>query len=117
VHWYRFQAQAGRTYWLEAVPERIDQPCDLELIVHDANGKPLETIGNLVTPKEVGADVPLDSRDPAGNWKAPADGDYLLAVRDLLALATLSPRAYRLSVGPRLEDIRVVALLDDNAAS
>jgi hypothetical protein len=117
VHWYRFQAQTGRTYWLEAVAERIDQPCDLELIVHDANGKPLETIGNLVTPKEVGTDVPLDSRDPAGNWKAPADGDYLLAVRDLLAVATPAPRAYRLSVGPRLEDVRVVALLDDNAGS
>ncbi|MGE0759850.1 MAG: hypothetical protein AB7O38_22740, partial [Pirellulaceae bacterium] len=118
VHWYRFSAQAGQTYWIEAVSERIDRACDLELIVHSSDGKPLATLGNLTTPKELVTRVPLDSRDPAGVWKAPADGEYLLAVRDLLSLPTTTPaeRAYRLSMGPQREEVRVVAQLDENAS-
>jgi len=112
VHWYRFTAQKERTYWLEAIAERIDRTCDLELIIHDTAGKPLTTIGNITTPKELASEVALESRDPAGAWKAPADGEYLIAVRDLLATAAPAyERAYRLSVGPRREDVRVVAQL------
>ena len=118
VHWYRFRAQAGRTYSLEAVAERIDRTCDLELIVHDGAGKILESIGNYTTPKDLATELTMDSRDPIGTWKAPADGEYLLAVRDLLGTAMPTvERAYRLSVGLRPEEVRVVVQLDAGGAA
>jgi len=114
---YSFTAKAGQTIWFESTSERLNRPCDIELVIQDAQGKVLETVGNTVIPKGEPTAVPWDSRDPSGSWKAPADGTYLLAVRDLLGVVSgLSERAYRLSVGPRLEDVRVVAVLGELAA-
>lgn len=113
---YQFSAKAGQTFWLEGFSERIDRKCDLELALFDSQGKPLETLTNTVIPKGQPTTVPWGSRDPAGTWKVPSDGDYVLAVRDLLAgKSPASERAYCVSIGPAREDCRVIATLGDGA--
>jgi hypothetical protein len=117
VHWYRFMANKDQYFFFEAAAQQLGRPCDLELVVHDAQRKPLETLNDVAFAKGAEPIVPLESRDPAGTWKAPADGEYLLAVHDRNAFNLHSfERAYRLSIGPRLEDVRVVAVMGDAAA-
>ncbi len=114
VDWFQFNAKVNQVYWLEGVAERLGRPCDLEILLYDKSNKLLETFGDIVVPKGDPTTVPIETRDPAGVWKAPADGEYRLAVRDLLNNASLpAERAYRLSIGPRLEDVRLVAMLDE----
>lgn len=117
VHWYRFTAKKDQYFFFEAAAQQLGRPCDLELVVHDAQRKPLETLNDVAFAKGAEPIVPMESRDPAGTWKAPADGEYLLAVHDRNAFNLHSfERAYRLSIGPRLEDVRVVAVIGDAAA-
>jgi len=117
VHWYRFAAKKDQYFWFEAAAQQLGRPCDLELAVHDAQRKPLETLNDVAFAKGAEPIIPLESRDPAGTWKAPAAGEYLLAVHDRNAFNLHSfERAYRLSIGPRLEDVRVVAVMGEAAA-
>ena len=117
VHWYRFTAKKDQYFFFEAAAQQLGRPCDLELVVHDAERKPLETLNDVAFAKGAEPIVPLESRDPAGSWKAPAAGEYLLAVHDRNAFNLHSfERAYRLSIGPRLEDVRIVAVMGDAAA-
>jgi hypothetical protein len=111
---YQFAAKSGQTFWLEAFSERVDRKCDLELALFDAQGKLLESLSNIVIPKGQPTIVPWGSRDPAGAWKTPSDGDYVVAVRDLLAAASIpGERAYCVSISPQREDVRVIAALGD----
>lgn len=114
AHTYRFTAKKSQMFWLEAMSERLDRPTDLELVICDANMKQLETLGGIVVGKDDAIPLPIESRDPAGSWRAPEDGEYRLVVRELLSL-TDDPidRAYRVSIGPRLERMDVVAMLGD----
>jgi len=117
VHWYRFPAKKDQMFWLEAVSLQPGRPRDLELIVHDAKAAPLEAFNDVAFAKSAAPIVPLESRDPSGLWKAPVDGDYLLAVRDRFGHERHAfERSYRLSVGPRLEGVRVVAVMGEAAA-
>lgn len=114
VAWYGFKAKANQVFWIEGASERLDRPCDLEIRLHDKSKKLLETFGDIVVPKDSDVKVPLENRDPAGSWKAPADGEYTVAIRDLLNTPSLpGERSYRLSIGSRLEVLRVVVMLED----
>jgi hypothetical protein len=116
VDWYRFTARGGKSLWIEAIGERAGGLIDLDIGIHDASGKLLETIADTKQPKEIPAALPLDTVDPSGAWKPPADGDYFLAIRDLYDSVIAGPdRTYRLSIGPRLEAARVVAIVDNLA--
>lgn len=123
VDWYRFSAAAGQLLWIEAVAERAEgsggagggssdgTPMDLELAIHDASGKLVETFSDTAHAKEYPAECPLDSLDPSGTWKVPAEGEYLLAVRDLYgSINSKIMSGYRLSISPRHEEVSVVAL-------
>ncbi|MBL8828276.1 MAG: hypothetical protein JNM18_14945 [Planctomycetaceae bacterium] len=113
-HTYRFRAEKSQMLWFEAIAERVDRPCDLELVICDRDLKPLETIGGIAIPKEQAIPVPVESRDPAGAWRAPEAGEYHLVVRDLLSVTGDPPdRAYRVSIGPRLEHVNVLAMLGE----
>jgi hypothetical protein len=98
-HWYAVRVRRGEVLWLEAFGERIGSPVDLELTVLDPSGRRellklndcLENLG--------GSRFPTNHLDPAGRWVAPADGRYLILVRNLIGgLDEDARRVYRLSV-------------------
>ncbi len=111
VDWYRFPAKKGHTYWIEAVGERDGKVMDLDLAIHDAKGAWLETFGDFALGKKETAPFPINTYDAKGAWKAEADGDYLIAVRDLFGTTRWGvDRTYRLSVDKRRESVSVAAL-------
>jgi hypothetical protein len=111
VDWYRFSAKKGQRLEIETVGERAGLVMDLDVAILDAKGKLLTTIADTAQPRGAPAQCPLDTLDPIGSWTVPADGDYLLVIRDLYGpvLAGVE-RTYRLAIAPRREEARVVAL-------
>lgn len=71
INYLRFTAQAGKTYRVRLWARHFGSPLDASLAILDASGK------QLVQQDDVAQD-----RDPLVNWKAPADGDFVLAIRD-----------------------------------
>lgn len=102
-HWYAVQARRGEVLWFEGLGDRIGAPVDLELNILDPTGnrelaKFSDQFVNLG-----GYRFSTAHTDPAGRWIAPADGRYLVLVRNLIGGAEHDPRRiYRLSV--RRED-------------
>jgi hypothetical protein len=98
-HWYAVSARRGEVLWLEAFGARLGSPIDLDLAVLDSLGKKellkfSNTVENLG-----GYRFPTAHPDPAGRWVAPADGRYLILVRNLIGGSSHDPRRiYRLSV-------------------
>ncbi|MBI3462132.1 MAG: pre-peptidase C-terminal domain-containing protein, partial [Planctomycetes bacterium] len=97
--WFAVRASRGELLWLEAFGERIGSPVDLDVVVLDPSGERelahfsdcLENLG--------GYRFPTSHLDPAGRWVVPADGRYLILVRNLIGGASHDPRrVYRLSV-------------------
>jgi hypothetical protein len=111
VDWYRFPAKKGQMMWIEAVGEREGRAMDLEVTVHDSQGKPLLTLGPVVVPKGQPEPVSLKSLDPMGVWKATEDDDHFVVVRDFYGTTRWGvDRTYQLRVGQRQEALSVVAI-------
>ena len=109
--WYQLRARRGEVLWLELYGDRIGSPVDLELSVYDARGeRELLTLSD--GPEEYGIDaIPTGHSDPAGRWVAPADGSYLILVRNVIAGVGRDPRRiYRLSVRREEPDFRLLAI-------
>lgn len=118
VDWYRFAAKKGQALWIETVGERDGKVMDLDLAIHDAQGKVLLQLADTIPPKESPVKCPLGSLDPMGDWQVPADGEYFLMIRDLYSSRTSGvERTYRLSIEPRREAVRVVAIHANAAPS
>src|SRR5207237_4169784 len=82
-HWYAVTARRGEVLWLEAFGTRIGAPVDLDLTVLDAAGKK-ELMKAAASVENLGGyRFPTAHPDPAGRWVAPADGRYLILVRNL----------------------------------
>ncbi len=98
-HWYAVHARKGEVLWLEAFGARLGAPVDLDVAVLDpTNMKELlkltATVENLG-----GYRFPTDHPDPAGRWVVPADGRYLIHVRNIIGGTTRDPRRiYRLAI-------------------
>ena len=98
-HWYTVRARRGEVLWVEAFGARIGSPVDLDVTV-------LERLGNKELLKLAGTvenlggyRFPTAHPDPAGRWVAPADGRYLILVRNLIGGQNRDPRRiYRLSI-------------------
>jgi hypothetical protein len=117
VDWYRFPARKGEVLWFEAVGERAGLAMDLDAAIHDSRGILVQTFADTAHPREAPARCPLDTLDPMGAWKAPADGAYLLVIRDLYGPSAAGvERTYRLAIGPPREEARVVVLSPDAGA-
>lgn len=71
-HWFAFQAEKDRYYTVEGTARRFHLPLDVMLEVYDAKGKKL-----------LEADDQALTSDAKLQFRAPADGRYLLRVRDL----------------------------------
>lgn len=98
-HWYAIDVKRGEALWFEAFGERIGSPVDLDLSLLDPSGD--RELGRFSDELDQlgGYRFSTAHADPAGRWVAPADGRYLLLVRNLIGEATSDPRRiYRLSV-------------------
>ncbi len=71
---YAFTARKGSAYRFEVFARRLGSPLDSVLEIQDAKGKPLTEAddGDL-----------FRAKDSRLTWTAPADGPYIVAVRDL----------------------------------
>jgi hypothetical protein len=111
VHWYRVSAKKGDTLWLEAAGERDGKVMDLEIVIQDAKGKVLKTISDVVLAKGQKSLFPIETFDPMDNWKALADGEVFLVVRDLYGTTRWGEtRTYRMHVSKNTANVRVAAL-------
>lgn len=108
--WFAISAQRGETFFIEALGQRIHSPVDLQVSVFEATGElELSQFGDEV--RNIGGAFPTNHLDPAGRWVCPADGRYLLAIRNLIGGLQADPRrTYRLSVRREEPDFHVVAI-------
>ena len=109
--WYRITARRGEVFYVEGFAQRIGSPADLDISIMDQAGKQelahyrdeLLNIGGLR--------FPSNHLDPSGRWVAPADGDYLVVVRNLVGGLQDDPRrTYRLSIRREENQVRLVAI-------
>ncbi len=109
--WFAIDARRGEVLFFEALGQRIDSPVDLDVTVLDASGKEeLLHLGDE-TRNIGGKAVATNHLDPSGRWVAPADGRYLIAVRNLIGGLSADPRrTYRLSVRREEPDFQLVVV-------
>jgi hypothetical protein len=101
--WFSFTARRGEVLWLEAFGERIGSPVDLDLtVLGDLADVELARFTDEAA--SLGeARFPSSHSDPAGRFRVPSDGRYLVLVRSLTGDLDDNPRrVYRLSI--RRED-------------
>ncbi|MDB5340369.1 MAG: hypothetical protein JWN70_5988 [Planctomycetaceae bacterium] len=109
--WFAITAQRGEVLWLEAFGERIGSPVDLDLSVFEATGETELAAFHDELPAHQSPQFPTSHLDPAGRWVAPADGRYLVLVRNLTGGLEANPRRqYRLSVRREEPDFHLVAV-------
>ncbi len=118
-HWYAVRAHRGEVFWLETFGERFGSPVELSVAVLEPSGqrelaKLTECLDHLGPSR-----FPTAHADPAGRWVAPADGRYLIVVRNLIGGLNREPRRiYQLSVRREEPDfhLTVVSRREDQPA-
>ncbi|MBI1914797.1 MAG: PPC domain-containing protein [Planctomycetes bacterium] len=110
-HWYAVRARRGEVLWLEAFGARIGSPVDLDLTVLDPSGRK-ELVKLADSLEDLGGyRFPTAHPDPAGRWVVPADGRYLILVRNLIGGQNRDPRRiYRLSVRREEPDFHLAVI-------
>lgn len=105
--WYAIRAPRGEVLHLAAYGERLGSPVDLQLAVCDEAGHELATFTDETS--NLGGVFATSHLDPSGRWVVPADGRYLISVRNLTGGVSADPRrTYRLSVQRESPDFHVV---------
>ncbi len=89
---YRFPAKKGQRITITCQATKLDSAMDANLVLTDADGKPLGSNGDY------------HGRDPFLDFVAPADGEYLVTVHDLTYRGGLP---YRLLIHdkPQVENV------------
>ena len=111
--WFAFTAHRGEVFYIEALGHRIQSPVDLQISVIDgldsAHSRELAHYRDQV--QNIGGEFRTDHLDPVGRWVCPADGHYLIGVRNVIGGLQSDPRRiYRLSIRREEPDVRVVAV-------
>lgn len=108
--WFAIHARRGEVFFIEAFGQRIQSPVDLQISVFDPSGqRELSQFGDEV--RNIGGSFPTSHLDPAGRWVCPADGRYLVAIRNLIGGLQADPRRiYRLGVRREEPDFQLVAV-------
>lgn len=110
--WYRFQAKKGQVLSIELYGDRIGSPLDLYAVVRTASAKG----GALMELDDNNEQVPNQfytrgNDPPRYQFKAPADGTYLLQVSSREADVEAGPRQlYRVRITTETPDFRVVLM-------
>lgn len=110
-HWYSVHARRGEVFWLEAFGERIGSSVDLAVAVLDSSGQ--RELAKLADCRDNlgGYRFPTMHSDPSGRWVAPANGRYLILVRNLIGGLNRDPRRiYRLSVRREEPDFQLAVI-------
>jgi hypothetical protein len=97
--WFAIDARRGEVLYIDGFSQRINSPADLDIRVLDANAqRELVRLGDEI--RNIGGNsFPTNHLDPAGRWLVPADGRYLVLVRDVIGGSQPDPRrTYRLSI-------------------
>jgi len=118
VDWYSLELRAGEVITIEAFGSRVGSPVDLQLHIVDNNGK--DVLASFKDDRKNVGDLrfPTAHNDPAGRWSAPADGRYLVAVRNVIAdTATDLRRQYHLFLRRALPHFEVVAVAHPQSPS
>jgi hypothetical protein len=92
-HVFAFKAAAGSQWRLELLGRELGSPIDPLLLLLDAEGKVLQRQD----------DQGRGTADPQFDWKAPADGEYRVVVRDLYGHGSRL-HYYRLCIEPQTPD-------------
>lgn len=107
--WFAFYARRGEVIFMEALGQRLQSPVDLQISLMDEQSKPLAQFTDEA--RNIGGSFPTAHLDPSGRWVCPADGRYLIAIRNLIGGQQNDPRrVYRLSVRREEPDFELVAV-------
>ncbi len=108
--WFAIPARRGEVFFIEAIGQRLQAPVDLQISVLDPSGQQeLAQFGDEL--RNIGGGFPTSHLDPAGRWVCPADGRYLVAIRNLIGGLQADPRrTYRLSIRREEPDFQLVAV-------
>lgn len=109
--WYALDVSRGEVLYFEAFGQRIGSPVDLRIGLYEASGKTELANFNDETQNLGGTIVPTSHLDPLGRWVAPADGKYLISVRNLAGGAEADPRrVYCVSVRREEPDFQLIVI-------
>lgn len=81
AHYYSIKVKKDQYYYFQLMSNRIDLPLDCVMEVHDPKGKAQRIYVNGGATTE--ADDGLQTKDSEFYFKAPAEGEYFVIVRDL----------------------------------
>jgi len=81
THYYSFKTKKDQYYFFQLMSSRIDLPLDCVMEVQDAKGTAQRIYVDGGANSE--ADDSLQTKDSQFYFKAPADGEYFVTVRDL----------------------------------
>ncbi len=115
--WYAINAKRGEVLWIETFGARIGSPVDLDVSILDESGKNELARFSDELLNVGGKRFPSSHLDASGRWTVPADGRYLLVVRNLIGGLDRDPRRiYRLSLQREVPDFHL-AVVARHAAS
>lgn len=109
--WFAFDARRGEVFYFDVLSQRLGSPTDLQLSVWNSAGDALFAEWNDEVNNLGGGALPTGHLDPSGRWVAPANGRYLLMLRNLNGGVSADPRrSYRLGVRREEPDFQLVAI-------
>jgi hypothetical protein len=110
--WYRFTAKKGDVLSIELYGDRLGSPIDLYAVLKSAGLKSTTIIELDDNPEQVPNQFFARGEDPPRyQFRAPADGTYLLLVSSRDADAAAGPRQlYRVRITPEQPDFRLVLM-------
>ncbi len=111
---YRFQANKGDLWYIEATAERLGSPADPSLVIQKVaeDGKTQDLVNGDDQNDPVN-NIPFSTAtlDTTVRWQVPDDGTYQVVISDLYASQRGDPRmSYRLNIRPARPDFRLVVM-------
>ena len=111
--WFAFSAHRGEVIYIEALGDRVQSPIDLQITIGKGadSGDSRELAHFRDQVRNIGGEFRTDHLDPVGRWVCPADGRYLIGIRNVIGgLQPDQRRIYRLSLRREEPDVHVVAV-------
>ena len=109
--WYAIEARQGEVLYFDVHSQRLSSPTDLQLSILDATGSNVLAEFNDEVANAGGLALSMSHLDPSGRWLVPADGRYLIMVRNLINNQFEDHRRlYRVSVRREDPDFRLAVV-------
>jgi hypothetical protein len=117
VDWFSFEAKKDEALRVDIYGDRLGHQMDVDAAIMDASGKTLITFPDATAPKNLPPVLTQTSLDVSGIWKAPADGEFFLVVRDLYGSSLFGVnRSYVVSLRRSQPSFRLVVTPPDEKA-